>query len=66
VSQTFKYYGHCIGSYLGKPIYDKLESTDVKLIFVRIAIGDTEGYPLDQLKPNEVLFYPGIIYKKTA
>jgi len=68
VSQSFTHYGHRIGSHLGRAIYDEIEDADsnIKLVFVRIATGDADGYPLDQLKSNEVLFYPGIIYKKSA
>lgn len=68
MSRSFKHYGNCIGSHLGRAIYDVLEDAEAnqKFIFVRIASGDSDGYPLDQLKSNEVLFYPGLIYKKQA
>ena len=61
-------YGHRIGSLYGKPIFDEINDQDnnARLVFVRIAIGDTDGFPLDQLKPNEVLFSPGIIYRKVS
>lgn len=68
MSRSNKRYGNSIGSHLGKPIYDVMEDTETnqQFTFVRIAKGDAEGYPLDQLKSNEVLFNPGLIYKKQA
>lgn len=59
-------YGPSIGSHLGKPIYQSIESDGVKYNYDRMAEPDTEGYPLQQLDNNEMLFNPGLIYKKAS
>ena len=59
-------YGPSIGSHLGKPIYETIESDGVKYDYDRKAECDTEGCPLQQLTKNEVLFNPGLIYKKAS
>ncbi len=64
MSKPVRNFGSRIGNHLGKPIYETIEDSNQRFIFVRIATGDQEGYPLDQLKSNEVLFRPGLIYRK--
>lgn len=59
-------YGKPIGSHLGKPIYESIEDNELKYVFDRLAEGDTDGYPLDQLEANELLLNPGLIYKKVG
>jgi len=61
-----KIYGPVIGSHLGKEIFETVEEDSHKYIFDRIAEGDDDGYPLNQLKKNEVLFEPGLIYKQAS
>ncbi|NOY67412.1 MAG: hypothetical protein GXP13_08385 [Gammaproteobacteria bacterium] len=61
-----KSYGAVIGSHLGKNIFQTVEEDNHKYIFDRIAEGDDDGYPLNQLKKNEVLFEPGLIYKQAS
>ena len=59
-------FGNPIGSHLGKPIYDFVIQSGKKYVFDRLAECDTEGCPLDQLQKGELLFTPGLIYKKAA
>ncbi len=59
-------YGPSIGSHLGKPIYEFFQEQDICYIFDRLAQCDTEGCPLDQVKKNELLLNPGLIYKKAS
>ncbi len=56
-------YGPPIGTHLGKPIFSTIESDNGKFIFDRLAECDRDGCPLDQLKKNELLFQPGLIYR---
>ena len=57
-------YGPTVGTYLGKPIFQTIESESVKYNFERMAECDSEGCPLQQLAANEIMFPPGLIYKK--
>ena len=61
-------YGRAIGSLLGKPIYDTIKEREhgVSYIFDRLAQCDSEGCPLDQVKKDELLLAPGLIYKKAS
>jgi hypothetical protein len=59
-------YGPSIGTHLGKPIYKSIESDGVKYDYARKAERDTEGYPLQQLANNEILFNSGLIYKEAS
>ena len=59
-------YGPRIGSHLGKPIYQTIESDGDKFEYNRLAECDEDGCPLDQLERNEVLMVPGLIYRKLA
>lgn len=59
-------YGPTIGSHLGKPIFQTIESEGIKYNFERMAECDTDGCPLQQLAANEVLFNPGLIYKRVS
>lgn len=55
-----------IGTHFGKPIYQTIESDGVKYDYDRKAECDDEGCPLQQLAKNELLFNPGLIYKKAV
>lgn len=57
-------YGRPVGSHLGKPIYQTIESEGIKYNFERMAVCDSDGCPLQQLAANEVMFNPGLIYSK--
>ena len=59
-------YGRAIGSYLGKTIFESISEGEGgrKYVFDRIADSDDEGIPLTQLKSDEVLFAPGLIYRQ--
>lgn len=59
-------YGPTVGSHLGKPIYQTIESEGIKYNFERMAVCDSDGCPLQQLAANEVMFSPGLIYSKAA
>lgn len=59
-------FGPTVGSHLGKPIFQTIESDGIKYSFERMAECDSEGCPLQQLAANEVLFNPGLIYKILA
>jgi hypothetical protein len=59
-------YGPKIGSHLGKPIYESITQFKTKYVFDRIAQCDTDGCPLDQLRKNEILFEPGLIYRPAS
>ena len=56
-------YGPKIGSHLGKPIYESITQFEKKYVFDRLAECDRDGCPLDQLKKDEILFEPGLIYR---
>ena len=58
--------GPTLGSHLGKPIFQTIESEGIKYNFERMAECDAEGCPLQQLAANEVLFNPGLIYTKVS
>ena len=59
-------YGRAIGSHLGKPIYESIQEEETRYTFDRLAKCDEEGCPLDQVKQNELLVNPGLIYKKAS
>ena len=59
-------YGRAIGSHLGKPIYETIQEEEAHYTFDRLAKCDDEGCPLDQVKKNELLVNPGLIYKKAS
>lgn len=59
-------YGPAIGSHLGKTIYKFFLEDNIKYIFDRLAQCDTEGCPLDQVRRDELLLAPGLIYKKAS
>ena len=61
-----KTYGPVIGTHLGKNIFKTREANSHTYIFDRIADGNDDGYPLNQLKKNEVLFEPGLIYREAG
>ena len=61
-----RHYGRCIGTHLGRPIYETIEQEDVTYVFDRLAQCDDDGCPLDQLAENEVLLLPGLIYKTAS
>lgn len=60
-------YGPAIGSHLGKPIYESItEQGGRRYVFDRLAKCDRDGCPLDQLRKNELLLNPGLIYRKAS
>ena len=59
-------YGRKIGSHLGKPIYESIARNGYKYVYDRLAECDSDGCPLDQLKQNEVMFNPGLIYRQAS
>ena len=59
-------YGPTVGSHLGKPIYQTIESEGIKYNFERMAVCESDGCPLQQLAANEVMFNPGLIYSKAS
>jgi len=59
-------YGPPIGSHLGKPIYETITQHNDRYIFDRLAKCDRDGCPLDQLRKNELLINPGLIYRKAS
>ena len=59
-------YGPAIGSHLGKYIYEFIKERGTKYVFDRVAQCDTEGYPLYQMASDEVMYDPGLIYKKVS
>jgi hypothetical protein len=59
-------YGPVIGSHLGKAIYKFFREDNIQYIFDRLAKCDTEGCPLDQVRCDELLLAPGLIYKKAS
>jgi hypothetical protein len=52
-----------IGSYLGHPVYQTIESQDAVYEFDRIAKNIDGEFPLDQLNRDELLVRPGLIYR---
>jgi len=59
-------YGPAIGYHLGRPIFQFIEEQNTRYRFDRLAQGDDEGWPLDQVKKDELLLKPGLIYKKAS
>lgn len=55
-----------IGTHIGKPIFKTIESDGVQYDYDRKAECDEDGCPLQQLANNEILFNPGLIYKKAS
>jgi hypothetical protein len=52
-----------VGSYLGQPIYQTIESGSGTYIFDRIAESVDGEFPLQQLGKDELLIRPGLIYR---
>ncbi|NNG11804.1 MAG: hypothetical protein HKM88_00990 [Halobacteria archaeon] len=52
-----------IGDYMGQPIYQTIESHKGTYVFDRIAENVDGEFPLEQLKKNELLIRPGLIYR---
>jgi len=55
-----------VGNYLGQPIYQTIETSDMTYVFDRIAINIDGEFPLDQLHKDELLIRPGLIYRLKA
>ena len=64
MNKRTQYFGPSIGHYMGKPIFQSITGPDGTLVFDRIARCDEEGCPLDQLKQDEVMMAPGLIYRQ--
>ncbi len=52
-----------VGDYMGQPIYQTFESRNGTYVFDRIARNVDGEFPLEQLKKNELLVKPGLIYR---
>jgi hypothetical protein len=52
-----------VGDYMGQPIYQTFESRNGIYVFDRIAENVDGEFPLEQLKKNELLVRPGLIYR---
>lgn len=52
-----------VGDYMGQPIYQTIESSNGTYVFDRIAENIDGEFPLEQLKKNELLIRPGLIYR---
>jgi hypothetical protein len=48
---------------MGQPIYQTIESRKGTYVFDRIAEYVDGEFPLEQLKKNELLIRPGLIYR---
>lgn len=59
-------FGPTVGTHLGKPIYQSIESDGIRYNFNRMAICDSDGCPLQQLSANELMLNPGLIYSKAV
>ena len=58
--------GPTLGTFLGRPIFKELEDTTGKYIFDRIGRCDEDGCSLHQLRDNEILVGPALIYRRVA
>jgi hypothetical protein len=63
VAETEIHRGPQVGNYLGQPIFQTIESDTGTYIFDRIAESVDGEFPLDQLKKDELLIKPGLIYR---
>lgn len=63
MSQPHTLRGTQVGNYLGQPIYETITSRNGTYVFDRIAENIDGEFPLDQLKENELLIRPGLIYR---
>jgi hypothetical protein len=63
VAQPDSLRGSQVGNYLGQPIYETITSRNGTYIFDRIAENIDGEFPLDQLKADELLIRPGLIYR---
>lgn len=63
MSQTQSLRGSQVGNYLGQPIYETITSRNGTYVFDRIAENVDGEFPLDQLKEDELLIRPGLIYR---
>ncbi|MGD2137858.1 MAG: hypothetical protein PVJ66_10630 [Gammaproteobacteria bacterium] len=55
--------GTHVGDYLGRPIHQTIVSHNATYVFDRIALNIDGEFPLDQLKKDELLIRPGLIYR---
>lgn len=55
--------GNQIGNYLGHPIAEKIDTRNGTYVFDRIAEHIDGEYPLSQLRKDELLIRPGLIYR---
>jgi len=59
-------FGPRIGHYMGHPIFKTIDAPEGHYEFDRIAAYADDGYPLDQLASNEVMFPEGVVYRQTG
>jgi len=63
VARTDIHQGSPVGSYMGQPIFQTIESASGTYVFDRIAESVDGEFPLDQLNKDELLIRPGLIYR---
>jgi hypothetical protein len=63
VAQTDTHHRSQVGNYLGQPIFQTIESGNCTYVFDRIAESVDGEFPLDQLKKDELLIKPGLVYR---
>lgn len=63
MAETEIHRGPQVGNYLGQPIFQTIKSDTGTYIFDRIAESVDGEFPLDQLKKDELLIKPGLIYR---
>ncbi len=59
-------FGPRIGQYMGKPIFKSIDTPEGHYEFDRIASYQDDGYPLDQLGGNEIMYPEGVVYRRTG
>jgi len=59
-------FGPRIGNFMGKPIFQSIDAPEGRFVFDRLARYADDGYPLDQLSSNEVMFPEGVIYHRES
>jgi hypothetical protein len=63
LAQTDTHQVSQVGSYMGQPIFQTIESATGTYVFDRIAESIDGEFPLDQLNKDELLIKPGLIYR---
>ncbi|HEB98219.1 MAG TPA: hypothetical protein ENJ05_01800 [Thiotrichales bacterium] len=58
-------FGRLVGNFMGKPIFESIDVPEGHYVFDRIATYVDDGYPLDQLASNEIMYPEGIVYRQS-